>query len=150
MVKLKNALFTFGLFLSMVLAANACAQQTATQAAVTDFQKFWSEFRTAVLAKDKAKVVSMTQFPLTTRGTRDSDPVIAHNKESFTKIWDKLLVQDPGLSPEPDTMQHMIEKKTTITSKDVTMSGNAQSARVGNFVFRKVKDKWFLTHAYHE
>jgi hypothetical protein len=134
--------------LSALLPAYPYAQQTINIAAVEEFQKFWSEFRTAALVNDKAKIASMAQFPFRTRGTDDSDPIMKHNKKAFFRIWDRLLAQDPGLSPEPDTTRRLLERKTSITSQDVTISGKRSSARVGNLVFTKVQGKWLFTFAY--
>ena len=122
------------------------AGQTGAETATKDFQSFWTEFRQAIKANDKDKVASMTRFPFKTRGQTDSDPVKSHTKESFMKIWDKILEADPGLSPETDTMRRYVERKATITSKD--LGSGKGSARVGTFVFEKVQGKWLFTMAY--
>ena len=122
------------------------AGQTGAETEAKDFQAFWTEFRQAIKANDKDKVVSMTRFPFKTRGETDSDPVKTHTKESFLKIWDEMLKADPGLSPETDTMRRFVERKATITSKD--LGSGKGSVRIGNFVFEKVQGKWLFTMAY--
>ena len=97
-------------------------------------------------ANDKDKVASMTRFPFKTKGQTDSDPVKTHTKGSFLKIWDKILQADPGLRPETDTMRRYVERKATITSKD--LGSGKGSARIGTFVFEKVQGKWLFTMAY--
>ncbi len=135
-----------GMLLSAFLGSNSYAQQTVKQLAVEEFQGFWSEFRAAVLTNDKEKVASMTRFPFKTRGIDDSDPVTKHSKDSFLKLWDKLLAQDPGLAQEPDTMWHFIEQKTVVTNKD--FGAGSSDTRIANFKFEKVQGKWLFTFAY--
>lgn len=134
--------------LYVLLASYSYAQQTINLSAMEELQKFWSEFRAAALANDKARIASMVQFPFRTRGNDDSDPIVLHSKASFFRIWDKLLAQDPGLSPGLDTTRRFLERKTTVTSKDITIRGSKSSARVGDFVFTKVQGKWMFTFAY--
>ncbi|EDN65731.1 secreted protein [Beggiatoa sp. PS] len=45
-----------------------------------DAQAFWKTFRTAVLADNRDKVVSITQFPFKTRGDLDDDPIRSYHK----------------------------------------------------------------------
>jgi hypothetical protein len=66
----------------------------ANETRLEGFQKFWSDFRQAVLAGDKEKVASMTQFPFKTRGLLDTDPVSTHDHGGFLRIFDRLLEQD--------------------------------------------------------
>jgi hypothetical protein len=121
------------------------AGSTQDETAAKDFQAFWTEFRQAVMANDKEKLASMTRFPFKTRGTMDSDPVKKHAKEAFLNILDKLLRSDPGLSAEPETMRQLIERQTTVTSKEAPTKS---SARIGDFVFEKAQGKWLFTMAF--
>jgi hypothetical protein len=110
-----------------------------------EFQAFWTEFRQAVTANDKNKVVAMTRFPFKTRGLIDDDPVKTYSRESFLKIWDQLLQSDPGDSPDASTMQRFLERKTTISVRD---SAGIGAFHIGRFVFEKIKEKWLFTMAY--
>jgi hypothetical protein len=134
------------LLLSSLLVQTSCAQPEGKPTAAEDFQAFWSEFRAAVLANDTGRVASLTQFPFRTRGQLDSDPVTTHDQASFVRNFTKLLDQDPGLAREPDTMRHVIERKTSVTGKDLGLGG--ASARVANFEFRRVEGRWRFTLAY--
>jgi hypothetical protein len=136
------------LFLIFALPAMACSRQVQIKRKDLsgEFQTFWTGFREAVLRGDKAAVESMTQFPFKTRGILDSDPVKTYDQASFDGIYEKLLAQDTGLSPEPETMRHLIER-----TKAGKGSGDGdEMARVGNFVFQKIADRWCFTQAYME
>ena len=135
--------------LLLTLMLPAClAQPPARKNAGEDFQGFWSGFRAAALAGDQQKVAAMTQFPFKTRGVMDSDPVVSHDRAGFLKLWDKLLEQDPGLKPEPETMRQFIQRKTQIVAADLGRTGS--TARIASFVFQKVNDRWLFTMAYVE
>jgi hypothetical protein len=126
----------------------SCAQQVRQKAPLETFQKFWSEFRDAVLAENKTLVASMTKFPFTTRGTLDSDPVKTLDRASFLDSFTQLLDQDPGLSRQPDTMRRLIERTQSVSSKH--LGDGDQTARVGQFVFRRTGEQWLFTLAYIE
>ena len=130
-------------------ATPSCSQPTGGQETPREgFQKFWSGFRQAALAGDKDKVASFAAFPFKTRGILDSDPVKAYDRASFTRIFDQLLDQDPGLSREPGTMRRLIERTTTVTDKMLGTGG--QTARVGVFTFQRMDGRWRFTMAYRE
>jgi hypothetical protein len=135
--------------LLLTLMLPACmAQPPARKNAGEDFQGFWNGFRAAVLANDQQKVAALTQFPFKTRGVMDGDPVVSHESAGFLILWDKLLTQDPGLKPEPETMRQFIQRKTRIAATDLGRTGS--TARIASFVFQKVNDRWLFTMAYVE
>ena len=141
------------IFLAIVLLLSLSpislfAKQSEAEVVAKDFQKFWTEFRPAIKANDKENVASMTNFPFKSRGGSDSDTIKTHTKESFLKIWDQMLKSDPGLSAEADTMRRFVDRKETITAKDVG-SGKG-SVRIGDFVFEKIQGKWLFTMAFLE
>ncbi len=76
----------------MLFSAVACSAQEQ----VSTPQKFWAEFRLAVLAKDNQKLVSMTQFPLEVRGVDDSQPAKQYSKSNSRlfseKYWSNRLL----------------------------------------------------------
>jgi hypothetical protein len=55
--------------------------------AESDFSTFWREFRSAVIAGDKAKVAEMTKFPLSVPyGVK-----AVKNKEGFSRRYDEIF-----------------------------------------------------------
>lgn len=136
------------LFLIFALSAIVCARQVQIRHKDSsgEFQTFWTEFREAVLRGDKAAVRSMTKFPFKTRSVLDSDPVKTYDQASFNGIYEKLLAQDAGLNPEPEAMRHLIER----TKAGKGFGDGVEMARVGNFVFQKIADRWRFTQAYME
>jgi hypothetical protein len=139
-----SKMVTVILLLGALFSVELYARQGGSSSELKEFQSFWTEFRAAVKADDKEKIASLTAFPFKTRGTLDSDPVRKHTKASFLKILDKLLDDDPGLSPKEDKMRSFIERKAEIESKDL----NGDRAQIGNFVFEKAQGKWAFTFAY--
>lgn len=112
------------------------------------FRKFWSDFRQATLAGDKGKVASLASFPFKTRGPLDSDPVKTYERAEFLTIFEKLLAQDPGLSREPETMRHFIERTAIVEERMLGNGGRA--AKVGAFTFERLGGRWRFTQAYVE
>jgi len=135
-------------FLSVALPGAALAELPRKPTPVEEFQVFWTNFRAAVLADRTDQVAEHTAFPFKTRGPVDSDPIVTHTKESFLKNFAKWINMDVGLSKEPESMRQYIERKTTVTVKDV--SANGVGARVANFVFNKARGRWLFTMAYVE
>ena len=133
-------------FLLIPIITTSYAENSEEDRVVETFSVFWAEFRQAVLTEDKEKLISMTLFPFKTRGQMDSDPVVKHNKASFFSIFGQLLNQDPGLSGTPDTMQNIIRRTERGAGNVVAKHG--KSARVGDFVFLKIKNCWFFEMAF--
>jgi hypothetical protein len=65
--------------LILLLFPNAFAQ--------TDFSTFWKEFRSAVIAGDKAKVTEMTKFPLSMSYMVKA----VKNKQEFLRRYDEIF-----------------------------------------------------------
>ena len=135
------------LALLVLITPVVCAQTTGNRS-TEDFGKFWADFRAAALANDLDRVVAMTQIPFRTKGLLDEDPEGIYDAAGFRKLWPDLLEQDPGLSPEPETMARFIERKRELGTQDLEPGGSR--ARVGQFVFEKVGAKWLFTQAYVE
>lgn len=138
-----------GLWVAASILTAACAQQSPRQdASQAGFQTFWEEFRSVVLASDKAKIQSLASFPFRTRGPSDSDPIISHDPASFSVLLDTLLLQDPGLKPEPETMRALIDRTASVSAS--SMGDGGQSARIGSFVFQWSGGRWRFAMAYTE
>jgi hypothetical protein len=63
--------------LIFVSCANALAE--------TDFAAFWNKFRSAVVARDKAVVAEMTQFPFSIQSSK------IENREKFLRRYDEIF-----------------------------------------------------------
>lgn len=131
----------WAVFLLTLLVPTACSSQVAKTTAENAFPKYWSEFRAAAIRKDVDKIASMTKLPFTTKGTLDSSKVGTHDAASFRKVFPKLLDQDVGLSAEPESMLHYIQRRSEIPAK-------GEQVRVGQFVFAQVKGEWKFVSAY--
>ena len=129
------------------LSAIACSAQ---EQAVTP-QKFWSEFRQAVLAKDNRKLETMTQFPLEVRGVDDSQPAIHYKKEQFETIFRKILDQ-PVVTMEGEKVITNTTKDIINSTKIITKehSMTEDSFRVDQLVFELKNKQWKLVRAYLE
>ena len=108
-----------------------------------DAQAFWAKFRTAILADNQDKVISITQFPFKTRGDLDDDPIRSHNKDDFLKIYNKIFNEDSH--DATTTVKKIIEKKEKLIAKDFLLKNYI---RIENLVFEKKKGKWYFTFAY--
>jgi hypothetical protein len=111
-----------------------------------EFLTFWTNFRGAVLSGDQGAVAALVKFPFETRGQLDDAPVLTHDRDAFPGVLEKLLSQDPGLTPEPSTMRQLIEANETAPAGALDAGG--QSARVGVFVFVLEDGHWRLTRGY--
>jgi hypothetical protein len=132
----------------MVVAVAACSQQASSESTATSFRSFWIQFRTAALSGDSGKVAALTYFPFETRGTLDDSPVQKVGRVEFDRLLGRLLEQDPGLRPEPETMRALLERTTAVEDREVVEGG--KTARLGTFVFRRVDGAWRFTRAYVE
>ena len=131
----------------MLFSAVACSAQEQMLAP----QKFWTEFRQAVLAKDNQKLASMTQFPLEVRGVDDSQPAVQYKKEQFETIFKKILEQ-PVVTMEGDKIITNTTRDIIISTKIITKehSMTADSFRVDQLVFELKNKQWLLVRAYLE
>ena len=84
----------------------------------------------------------MARFPLEARGASDSDPVVRQDQTQFKATMSRILAQDSGTRPEPDTVRQFIERTNTVNASNVEPDGGA--ARVGDFVFERVDGSWWL------
>ena len=144
MKKLSISSFVCVLFLVSFSYAQAIDRGTSLK----DFQSFWSVFREAVLAGNKSRVADLTQFPFQTRGILDSDPIRNHDRIMFVRLFDRLLAQDPGLSPQSETMRALVKRTKTVNGK--VLNDGGATARIGTFVFQRNHGEWYFTLAYIE
>ena len=111
-----------------------------------DFQKFWNEFRLAVIKNDVDKVKSVTIFPFETRGEMDSDALVKYNKKEFNKLLRAYLLQEAYWLNEERSITHYEEIKRTIKPSESQVQEN--EVRIGNLVFELKDGDWKLVFAY--
>ncbi|MES2777300.1 MAG: hypothetical protein V4722_24190 [Bacteroidota bacterium] len=103
------------------------------------FDAYWPAFRKAVLALDLAGLDSLTQYPVTSRGTMDSDPKKPIDRAHIIAALKKYFPVDGGVGD--GTHKQQIESRTSIPDKDYEYSSPG-NMRVGDMQFKKVKGKW--------
>jgi hypothetical protein len=121
-------------------------QPAADSQANQEFPAFWGRFRSAVLRDDTAAVATMTQFPLEVRGETDDDPPRRIGRDEFDRTLRRLLLQDSGARPEPETVRVFLQRQEEAGAGSVESDGNA--ARVGDFVFERDPGGWHLVRVY--
>jgi hypothetical protein len=121
----------------------ACSAETQEKPQ-PDFQTYWSNFRSAVLANRKEDVASMTRFPFVEKGMVPGIEAVSHSRESFLALWDKLMNQDSGAPSQ--SMRQLIEVTKTVNPRNVAPSG--RTAQIGMFEFEKTEKGWRLTGAF--
>ncbi len=127
---MKRVLIIFTIFISSISLA---------QKRDKSFDAYWPTFRKAVLALDVAALDSLTQYPVSVRGTLDSDPVRKIPKSKIIATLKQYLPLDGGVGD--GTHQQQIENRTVILLKDYEYSSPG-NMRIGDMQFKKVKGKW--------
>ena len=108
----------------------------------TGFIEYWKEFRKAALVFDTNKLVTLTGFPIQTRGTYDSDPNIEYSKKQFPRVFYYFLGQYSGHAN--GSAEFDIIKSTEIPKEEVTHD----QIRIGDMVFFLTDKKWKLNLLY--
>jgi hypothetical protein len=88
----------------------------------------------------------MTRFPLEVRGPDDADPVVSQNRDSFGRVFEHVMNQDSGVRAERETVRQYLQRTEDTGDSHVEPDGRA--ARVGDFVFERVADRWMLVRVY--
>lgn len=116
--------------------------------ALADAEAFWAEYRAAALSGDTARLLPLVQFPFTTRGPMDDDPVVKHGREEFPALFARLLAQWDGMGMQnAQTERQLLEKTTRLAPGEVELSKDGWF-RVGTFEFRRVDGGWKVVHAF--
>lgn len=142
MLKLNFISYIFLMFLPI-----ACTAQDTTLTA----QEFWSEFRAAVIIKDTAKLISMTEFPLAVHGVDDSQPVKQYGKAEFAAIFKQILNQ-PVITMEGDKVITQTTYDRLNATKELTNNQLMTKTRfrVDQLEFELKHKQWKLVRAYLE
>src|SRR5688500_19366240 len=64
--------------------------------AAADAEAFWAEYRAAALSGVTVRLLPLAEFPFTTRGPMDEDPVVKHGREELPALLRCLLSQWDG------------------------------------------------------
>ena len=88
----------------------------------------------------------MTRFPLEVRGPDDADPVAKEGRDSFGRVLAQVMNQDSGVRADGETVRQYLQRTDDIGEANVEADGRA--ARVGDFVFERVGDRWMLVRVY--
>ena len=124
----------------VVIGTNACLSQEDP----ANFQKFWTDFREAVLKNDTSKIVSFTKLPIRTRGPIDSDPEIKYGRKQFIKVFMDFLEMPTGTN-----VNDFNERQIDLIRKTETLDPKTLSYRIGNMKFDCIKGQWKLVFIYY-
>lgn len=131
----------FALAVCVQLLAAGCAARGPAH----EFPVFWREFREAALAGDVDRLAAMTRFPLEVRGPDDADPVQRRGREAFAGTVARVMQQDAGEQPRPETVRQFFERTREVPPQP---DGARGTARVGDFVFERTGGRWRLVRIY--
>ncbi|MFM2226102.1 MAG: hypothetical protein RJA07_2304 [Bacteroidota bacterium] len=107
-----------------------------------EFKIFWKKFRATIIKNDSTNIISLTQFPLETRGEMDSDSIIKYDKKDFAKVLHAFLYSTSGVI-QGSQLDEIIQTENP-DNKYVLKDW----ARVTDFQFRRINGKWRLTFLY--
>jgi hypothetical protein len=110
----------------------------------TGFIKYWLDFRQAVLNSDTNKLITLSRFPIQTRGTFDGDPIIEYSKQEFVKVFNLFLKK--WIGDGSSTTPYDIIKLTKIPAEEISHN----QIRIGDMVFFLTNKKWKLQFLYFE
>jgi hypothetical protein len=109
-----------------------------------EFKVFWTGFRQDVLSKDWASLIARVDFPLKTRASLDSDPVIDVDEEEFQRVFSAFLAgEDPS---------HFGENEETLIRELRSPNPYIVDSwvRVGDMQFARRDDGWKLYWIYFD
>lgn len=129
-------------FVLMLAGAVVCAAEA------TSPQRFWCDFRQAVLSDDHRKLSEYVSFPLELRSEVDDIPARPIAEDEFASTMRQVLDQPIGELKngqlEASTLRDLIAKRVDLDGVSVT-GGTFQ---VGALVFTKRKGEWRFVAAY--
>jgi hypothetical protein len=119
---------------------------TASHPAVgqTDFVAYWHELRRALSSANSEAVAQLAEFPFTVRGEMDSDPVQRIERGAFPDVLRRLLAQDVGLSPKPESLSQYLAR----TPDPPANALQGRTARVATMEFELLPGGWRFVGAY--
>jgi len=136
----------------------ASSNKNETEEDFSGIAVFWSTFRIAILNNNISQIKNMTQFPIETRGSMDSNPIIKFDQNKFQSVI-KLYLNEISGQNYIDTNFDYIKESEKISfknqvdyqnSKDYSKSAIVDGtwARIGNMEFKLINNNWNLTYIY--
>lgn len=112
-------------------------------------QRYWKEFRGAVLKNDIDTIVAMTQFPFViVRSIIDESDKVQVERAGFVKQFPLLLNKDPGVSFTPTTMKQLVASTKELSSSQCSAQGS--QFNVSLWFFQLTPDGWRFVRDYTE
>lgn len=122
---------------------------------VASAKRFWTQFRSAVLAEDRATVADLVRFPITVRGGLDFMPVRTYDRSGFLRVYDKLFDQlipvfvEQNSYDTVDLSMRELVRRTEHPPSPNQYDPEYTRFRVENFEFERTHEgQWQLTQAY--
>jgi hypothetical protein len=109
-----------------------------------EFEAFWTKFRKDVLSENWSSLNASVVFPLKTRATFDSDPVIDVDAEQFQRVFSAFLAgEDPA---------HFGKNEATLIRELRTSNSHIIDnwVRIGDMQFTRRDDGWKLYWIYFD
>ena len=114
-------------------------------------QKFWGEFRQAVIVSDYAKLAKMTKFPLSIHGEADFIPVQKIEKNELKDMMEKVIGQEQIVlingKDETTTIRKIINETKELDKSHILVKG--KYFRVSDLEFEYENGSWWLFRAYY-
>ena len=133
--------------LSPTSAPAAKTPPAPAPAVAADAEAFWIEYREAALSGDTARLLPLVNFPFTTRGSMDWDPVVKHGRTKFPALFARLLDQEILGRDFSMTERDLLFDTPRLPPEEVESSKDGWF-RVGDFEFKRINGAWKLIHAF--
>lgn len=131
--------------LAVAVSCGPVAQASADECQASA-QKFWSNFRLAVMAGDAAKIAALARTPVAVEGTLE-EPMTSLAKTDIERRLPELLAADTGLKEDNYPMRQLV---ADTAMPDVQCAGGAGAFRVGSMAFERAGGEWGLVKIYSE
>ena len=129
----------------LFLFATGCFADTPK----TQAQRYWNDFRQAVITADYQKLSAYSKFPLAVHGVVDGIPIRNIGKDEFEDAMKKILDQ-PLASYEGDKLVTYTQRELvlkTIDLKAIKIQAD-KGFRIGELVFEPSESTYKLVRAY--
>jgi hypothetical protein len=135
--------FSFALWITLCVVSSAAAELCPESA-----QTFWKAFRVKALKKNPPLLLKYVQFPFEVRGSLDSSGKKELNEKEFVSSYPLFLSTDPGVSPEPTTMEVFVKQTVRIPKTACAEAGT--EFRIGTWSFNLTPEGWRFVRAFVE
>jgi hypothetical protein len=135
--------FFFALWITLCVVSSAAADPCPEST-----QTFWRTFRAKALTKNPSSLLKYVRFPFEVRGNLDSSGKKEISEKGFVSSYALLLSTDPGMSPEPTTMEALIKKTVKVPKTACDEAGTG--FRIGTWTFNLTSEGWRFVGAFVE